>query len=95
LKRDSGDELLLEIENLRVWFGAAEVVRGVSLTAGAGEVLGLVGESGSGKSVTSLAILGLLDPRRASKARFAGRGRELLGLPECASCERFAGDRLR
>jgi ABC-type glutathione transport system ATPase component len=37
---------LLEIENLRVWFGATEVVRGVSLTLDAGEVLGLVGESG-------------------------------------------------
>jgi peptide/nickel transport system ATP-binding protein len=76
---------MLAIENLRVWFGANEVVRDVSLTLGRGEVLGLVGESGSGKSVTSLAILGLLDPaaRVEGSIRWQGRdsmGRELVGL---------------
>ena len=76
---------MLAIENLRVWFGANEVVRDVSLTLGRGEVLGLVGESGSGKSVTSLAILGLLDPaaRVEGSIRWMGRdsmGRELVGL---------------
>jgi len=71
---------LLEIENLRVWFGAKEVVRGVSLSLERGEVLGLVGESGSGKSVTSLAILGLLDPAARVEGSIRWQGRELLGL---------------
>jgi peptide/nickel transport system ATP-binding protein len=53
---------LLDIRDLRVRFGAAEAVRGVSLSVDEGEVLGLVGESGSGKSATALAILGLLPP---------------------------------
>jgi peptide/nickel transport system ATP-binding protein len=53
---------LLEIDGLRIRFGAAEAVRGVSLRLDEGEVLGLVGESGSGKSATALAILGLLGP---------------------------------
>jgi peptide/nickel transport system ATP-binding protein len=53
---------LLDIRNLRVRFGTAEAVRGISLELGEGEVLGLVGESGSGKSVTALAIMGLLGP---------------------------------
>jgi peptide/nickel transport system ATP-binding protein len=53
---------LLEIRDLRVHFGNAEAVRGVSLQLDEGEVLGLVGESGSGKSATALAILGLLGP---------------------------------
>jgi len=53
---------LLEIHNLRIYFGAAEAVRQVNLRLDEGEVLGLVGESGSGKSVTALAILGLLGP---------------------------------
>jgi peptide/nickel transport system ATP-binding protein len=73
---------LLEIENLRVWFGHAEVVRSVSLRVESGEVLGLVGESGSGKSVTSLAILGLLDPAARVEGSIRWHGRELVGLPD-------------
>jgi peptide/nickel transport system ATP-binding protein len=71
---------LLEIENLRVRFGATEVVRGVSLTLNRGEVLGLVGESGSGKSVTSLAILGLLSPAARLEGSIRWQGQELLSL---------------
>jgi peptide/nickel transport system ATP-binding protein len=72
---------LLEIKDLHIWFGANEVVRGVSLTLNKGEVLGLVGESGSGKSVTSLAILGLLDPAARVEGSIRWQGRELLALP--------------
>jgi peptide/nickel transport system ATP-binding protein len=71
---------MLAIENLRVWFGANEVVRDVSFTLQHGEVLGLVGESGSGKSVTSLAILGLLDPAARVEGSIRWQGRELVGL---------------
>ena len=71
---------ILAIENLRVWFGATEVVRGVSFVLERGEVLGLVGESGSGKSVTSLAILGLLDAAARVEGSIRWMGRELVGL---------------
>ena len=54
---------LLDVRGLRVRFGGREVVKGISFAVGAGETLGLVGESGSGKSVTSLAVMRLLDPR--------------------------------
>jgi ABC-type multidrug transport system fused ATPase/permease subunit len=53
-------QMLLELRNLNVNFGAVCAVRDVSFGIAEGEVLGLVGESGSGKSVTSLAILRLL-----------------------------------
>ncbi|HEX6495730.1 MAG TPA: ATP-binding cassette domain-containing protein, partial [Acidobacteriaceae bacterium] len=52
---------LLAIEQLTIAFRGKPVVRDLSLAIAPGEVLGLVGESGSGKSVTSLAILGLLE----------------------------------
>jgi peptide/nickel transport system ATP-binding protein len=77
---------LLEIRDLRVWFGATEVVRGVSLRVERGEVLGLVGESGSGKSVTSLAILGLLDPAARIEGSIRWQGRELIRLSNKELC---------
>ncbi|PDT87757.1 ABC transporter ATP-binding protein [Bradyrhizobium sp. Y36] len=72
---------LVSIRDLRVAFSGVPVLRGVDLTLGKGEALGLVGESGSGKSVTWLAALGLL-PRHARVSGSARLdGRELLGAP--------------
>jgi peptide/nickel transport system ATP-binding protein len=73
---------LLEIKDLHIWFGAKEVVRGVSFSLEPGEILGLVGESGSGKSVTSLTILGLLDPVARVEGSIRWQGREILRLSE-------------
>jgi len=56
---------LVAIENLNVEFrtrnGVVQAVRDVSFTVARGETLGIVGESGSGKSVTSLALMRILD----------------------------------
>lgn len=52
---------LVQIERLSVRFGSREAVCGISLELERGSTLGLVGESGSGKSVTSLAVMRLLD----------------------------------
>ncbi|WP_263771303.1 ABC transporter ATP-binding protein [Propionivibrio soli] len=76
---------LLEIKNLSVHFGSLErpviAVDRLDLTLEAGEVLGIVGESGSGKSVTSLALMGLVDPPgRVSADILKFDGRDLLAL---------------
>src|SRR5207244_6521278 len=67
-------------DNLHVTFstrrGLVEAVRGVTLSLGEGEMLGLVGESGSGKSVTGFAITRLLDAAgriTAGNIRFRGQ----------------------
>ena len=53
---------LLTVDGLRVSFGRAEVVNGVSFTTRPGRCLAIVGESGSGKSVTARTLVGLTGP---------------------------------
>jgi oligopeptide/dipeptide ABC transporter ATP-binding protein len=86
---------LLEIDDLHVEIplphGTLHAVRGVSLTADAGEAVGLVGESGSGKSLTLRAILGLLpQPARIASGRIALDGVEVTGLPARERRKRLA-----
>ncbi len=70
---------LLEVRDLRVAFGAAAAVDGVSFTVAPGETLGLVGESGCGKSTTALALMRLLHGAvTGGSAHFDGR--DLLAL---------------
>ena len=53
---------LLEVRDLRVAYGATQVVHGVSLQVPPGGVLGIVGESGSGKTTVARAVAGELAP---------------------------------
>jgi ABC-type dipeptide/oligopeptide/nickel transport system ATPase component len=57
-------EILLSAQ-LSVLYAGKAVLQDVELEIRQGEVLGLVGQSGSGKSTLALAILGLLDRKRA------------------------------
>ena len=79
---------LLEVKNLRVAFGAKEVVHGIDFSIQPGEKLALVGESGSGKTVTALSLLRLVqDAAITGTASFLDTkppadGRDLLSIPE-------------
>ncbi|WP_299628174.1 ABC transporter ATP-binding protein [uncultured Tateyamaria sp.] len=63
---------MLSVKDLSVMFqtrrGAVDAVRGVSFEVAKGEILGIVGESGSGKSVTSYALMRILDAGGTIKA---------------------------
>jgi branched-chain amino acid transport system ATP-binding protein len=62
---------LLEIEALDAWYGAAQVLFGLSLSVGEGEAVALLGRNGAGKSTALKAIMGLV-ARRARRLGFAG-----------------------
>src|ERR1700746_3265223 len=70
--------------HLSVRYGQkSAVLREVDLEVRRGEVLGLVGQSGSGKSTMAMAILGLLDRKRATmEGAIDFDGRDLLKLRE-------------
>jgi peptide/nickel transport system ATP-binding protein len=78
------DQHLVEIRNLSVEFhtqeGTVQAVRNVSWHIDRGETLAILGESGSGKSVSSSALMGLIDipPGRITSGEVLYRGEDLL-----------------
>ncbi|HEX9681815.1 MAG TPA: ABC transporter ATP-binding protein [Acidimicrobiales bacterium] len=62
----------LELVGVRAGYGPIEVLHGVDLSVGAGEVFGLLGPNGAGKSTTVSVCAGLIDPTQGD-VRVAGR----------------------
>ena len=81
---DDGSTPLLEVRDLHVEFhtreGLAKAVNGVNYSVRAGETLAILGESGSGKSVSSQAVMGILDspPGFVTGGEILFKGRDLL-----------------
>lgn len=63
---------LLSVRGLDAWYGRAQVLFGVDLEVGDGEVVALMGRNGAGKSTTMKSIMGLLRSR-SGRIEFAGR----------------------
>ncbi len=87
---------LLRIDHLSVTFssdaGQHLAVDDISFSIAPGESFALVGESGSGKSVTSLAILRLLDTRARVAGSIRFREEDWLQLPQRAMIARRGRD---
>ena len=63
---------MLDVQNLNAWYGAAQILYGLTLQVKRGEVVALMGRNGAGKSTTMKAIMGLL-ARREGTVCFNGR----------------------
>ena len=59
---------LLEVRGLEAAYGASQVLFGVDLAVGAGEVVTLLGRNGMGKTTTVRAIMGLLPSKEIGRA---------------------------
>ena len=82
---DSSVEPILEVKDLCIKFprhGNVNVVDHVSFAVRPHQTMGLVGESGCGKSITSLAIMGLLDKKAQISGEIIYNGQNLLDLSE-------------
>jgi branched-chain amino acid transport system ATP-binding protein len=69
---------VLAIDDLRVSYGGIEALKGVSLTVGTGEIVGLIGANGAGKTTLMRAVSGLVAP---SAGRIVFNGLDLSTVP--------------
>jgi len=69
---------MLVVENLDAGYGEAQILFGINLAIGEGEVVTLLGRNGMGKTTTVRAIMGLIPPKAG---RISVGGRDLTGAP--------------
>ncbi|MEU8821742.1 ABC transporter ATP-binding protein [Actinoplanes sp. NPDC048796] len=69
---------MLRLSGLAAGYGRIEVLHGVDLTVGAGEVVCLIGRNGAGKTTLLKTVAGLIRPTRGQVLL---RGRDITGRP--------------
>jgi branched-chain amino acid transport system ATP-binding protein len=69
---------VLELEDVRVYYGAIQALKGVSLEVRSGEIVTLLGSNGAGKTSTLRAINGLNRPR---SGRITFQGQDITTRP--------------
>jgi Fe-S cluster assembly ATP-binding protein len=78
---------LLEIKNLHATVGGVEILKGIDLSVGAGEVHSIMGPNGSGKS-TLAQVLARRESYEITKGEILYDGKDLIAMkPEEAACE--------
>ena len=75
---------MLELQGIRVHYGAAPALWGVSLNVQSGELVCVVGPNGAGKTTLINTIAGLL---RAREGRLAYNGQDVTQLPSHRFCD--------
>lgn len=70
--------MILEVNNIYTSYGLSQILFGVSLQVGEGEVVSLLGRNGVGKTTTLRSIMGLTPP---SSGSIKWKGEEIAGKP--------------
>jgi branched-chain amino acid transport system ATP-binding protein len=70
--------MLLQVEDLHVYYGAIHALQGISFHVDEGEIVTLIGANGAGKSTTLNTISGLLRPRQG---RILFKGEDITVVP--------------
>ena len=71
-------EQILKVENLNVYYGMIQALRGISFEVNRGEIVSLIGANGAGKTTTLHTITGLLRPKEGSVLY---KGEDITRLP--------------
>jgi branched-chain amino acid transport system ATP-binding protein len=69
---------VLQVEDIRTFYGAIEALKGISLEVYEGEVVTLIGSNGAGKTTTLRSVSGIVPPRTG---KIVYQGRDITGLP--------------
>lgn len=80
--------MILEIENLDLYYGDAQALDRVSLEVEKGELVAIIGANGAGKSSLIRTIAGIERPR-GGKIRF--KGEDITGKPSYVVCDLGVG----
>ncbi|SMC21330.1 amino acid/amide ABC transporter ATP-binding protein 2, HAAT family (TC 3.A.1.4.-) [Desulfacinum hydrothermale DSM 13146] len=64
--------MILEVNDIHVYYGESYILQGVSLVVGAEEIVCLLGRNGAGKTTTMRSIVGYNPPRRGT-VRYCGK----------------------
>src|SRR4030067_3104988 len=67
----SGQEVILELREVHVYYGAIHALKGINLSLRKGEIVCLIGANGAGKSTTLNTISGIARARQG-KINFKG-----------------------
>jgi ABC-type branched-subunit amino acid transport system ATPase component len=81
-------ETVLELDEVVAGYDEVEVLRGVSLTVGAGDIVSIIGANGAGKSTLLRTVFGMLAPR-AGRIRLDGQ--DIGGRPPVEVLKRGVG----
>lgn len=69
---------LLEVQEIDVYYGSVQALRGISLRVEEGEMIALVGANGAGKTSTLRTISGLISPKSGT---ITFEGKDIAGIP--------------
>ena len=70
--------MLLEVNDLHVFYGRIEAIKGISFTVGEGEIVTLIGANGAGKTTTLRTISGV---RGVAQGSVIFEGRDITKIP--------------
>jgi len=71
-------EMMLEVDDIEVRYGAIRALKGVTFAVGEGEVVALLGANGAGKTTTQKTVSGMLRP---TLGQIRYEGRRIDGIP--------------
>src|SRR6476661_1072557 len=57
---------ILQVRNLKAWYGESHILHGINFDVNAGEVVTLLGRNGAGKTTTLKSIMGIIGKRAGS-----------------------------